>query len=141
MKVKHKKTSLQNDSSDANLVNPSDWNDDHKVVEDLGALTIASDGSLVIDWAMGDFRTLVMSRNVTSVTFANAPPTNEARSLVIRIVQDATGGRTFALPVVMKAMGSTDTAIQSPANAYTILTLLTFDQGARVEYAMCAGGA
>ena len=34
-----------------------------------------------------------------------------------------------------------DTAVQSAANAWTLLTLTTFDQGTRWEYTMRAGGA
>lgn len=139
MKIKHAKTSSQPDSTNPNLVNASDWNADHKVVEDLNALTIAA-GVVNIDCAGSDFRTLLLTASVTSITFSNLPGAGEGRSIVVRILQDSTGGRTIALPASFKPMGSSDLAIQSGANAYTLLTLLTFDQGARWEYAMCAGG-
>jgi hypothetical protein len=41
-----------------------------------------------------------------------------------------------ALPASFKVTGGSDTAVQSAANAYTLLTLTTFDQGTRWEYAM-----
>jgi len=139
MKIKHAKTSSQPDSTNPNLVNASDWNADHKVVEDLNALTIAA-GVVNIDCAGPDFRTLLMTAPVTSITFSNLPAAGEGRSIVIRILQDATGGRTMTLPASFKPMGASDLVIQAGANAYTLLTLMTFDQGVRWEYAMCAGG-
>jgi hypothetical protein len=140
MKIKHAKQSLQPDSSNPNLVNASDWNADHVVVEDVMPLAIVS-GVVTIDCKAGDFRTLAMTANVTSILFTNLPAANEGRSIVIRIQQDSTGARTMALPSSFKPMGASDIAIQSAASAITILTLLTFDQGARWEFGMCAGAA
>lgn len=140
MKINHKKVSTQPDDSNPDLVQASDWNDDHDVVEDLSALAIAS-GVVDIDCKGGDFRTLLLTANVTEITFSNLPGTGEGRAIAIRIKQDATGGRTVALPSSFKKMGSSDTAVQSAANAITILSIMTFDQGTRWEYSMCAGAA
>ena len=99
------------------------------------ALSISA-GVVNIDCALGDFFTLSLTANVTSITFSNLPAAGKGASIAVRIRQDATGSRTVALPASFKVTGGSDTAVQSAANAYTLLTLTTFDQGTRWEYAM-----
>lgn len=99
------------------------------------ALSIAS-GVVNIDLALGDYFTLNLTANVTSITFSNLPASGNAKSIALRIKQDATGGRTVALPASFKATGGSDTSPASAANAYSLLTATTFDQGTRWEYAM-----
>jgi hypothetical protein len=96
-------------------------------------LTISS-GVVNIDCSLGDFFTLALTANVTSMTFTNLPASGKAVSVAIRAQQDGTGGRTVALPTAFKATTGSDTAVQSAANARTLVTLTTFDQGARWEY-------
>lgn len=141
MRVVHEFESDKDDNPDRpDLIQPSHWNAPHVVVEDAAALAIVS-GVVNIDCRAGDFRTLLLDANVTAITFSNLPGTGEGRSLAIRIKQDATGGRTVALPSSFKKLGNSDSAVQSAANAITVLTLMTFDQGTRWEYSMCAGAA
>lgn len=97
---------------------------------------LATSGSVNIDCSLGDFFTLGLTGNVTALTFTNLPTTGRAVSLAIRIRQDATGGRTLALPASFRATTGSDTAVQSAANAWTLVTLTTFDQGTRWEYTM-----
>lgn len=99
------------------------------------SLSIAS-GVVNIDCDLGDYFTLSLTANVTSITFSNLPDSGKGAAIAVRIRQDATGSRTVALPSSFKATGGSDTAVQSAANAYTLLTLTTFDQGTRWEYAM-----
>lgn len=99
------------------------------------ALTISA-GVVNIDCALGDFFTLSLTANVTSITFTNLPASGRGASLAIRLQQDGTGSRTVALPASFKATTGSDTAVQSAANARTLLTLTTFDQGTRWEYTM-----
>ena len=99
------------------------------------ALTISS-GVVNIDCNAGDFFTLALTANVTSITFTNLPASGRAVSLAVRLRQDGTGGRTVALPAAFRATTGSDTAVQSAANAWTLLTITTFDQGTRWEYTM-----
>lgn len=98
-------------------------------------LTI-SGGTVNIDCALGDFFTLTLTANVTALTFSNLPAAGRGASLALRIRQDATGGRTLSLPASFRATTGTDTVVQSAANAFTLLTITTFDQGTRWEYTM-----
>lgn len=102
---------------------------------DVTALSIAS-GVCNLDCALGDYFTLSLTENVTSFTFSNLPAAGKAATKTIRIRQDATGGRTFAKPGSFKAVGGSDTDVQAAANAYTLLTLTSYDQGTRWEYVM-----
>lgn len=99
------------------------------------ALSIAS-GVVNIDLSLGKFFTLLLTANVTSITFSNLPASGKPGEFAVRIRQDGTGGWTVALPSSFKPTGGSDTSVASAANAYTLLTALTFDQGTRFEYAM-----
>jgi hypothetical protein len=104
------------------------------------ALSIAT-GVVDIDCSLGDYFTLSLTANVTSITFSNLPGSGKGAAIAVRIRQDGTGSRTVALPSSFKAISGSDTAVQSAANAYTILMLTTLDNGTRWEYSMKAGTA
>lgn len=104
------------------------------------ALSIAS-GVVNVDCALGDYFTLSLTANVTSLTFSNLPASGVGRSISVRMRQDATGSRTFALPASLKAITGSDIAVQSAANAYTVLMMTTFDAGTRWEYSMKGAAA
>ena len=101
------------------------------------ALTISS-GVVNIDLAGGANRdfTLSLTANVTSITFSSLPASGYVGELEIQIKQDATGSRTLALPSSFKPLGGSDTAIASAANAVTVLSAKTWDQGTTWRYAM-----
>lgn len=96
-------------------------------------------GTAALDLAAGDYFTLPLTANAT-LTIANLPVDPEGRTVLIRVKQDAMGGRTLTLPASFKPMDGSDTAVQSAANAVTVLVAMTFDKGVRWEYAMRAGG-
>lgn len=107
------------------------------------AVTVLSivSGVVDVDVSAGDYFTLSLTANVTSLTFSNLPASGHGVTLMFRIRQDATGSRSFALPSSFKAITGSDTSVQSAANAYTILAITSFDQGTRWEYSMKAGAA
>ena len=98
-----------------------------------------SSGAVAIDCSLGNYFTLSLTANVTSITFSNVPATGYAQSIMIRMQQDTTGSRTVALPSSFDAIDGSDTAVQSTASAYTVIAATTFDQGTRWEYSMKAG--
>lgn len=99
------------------------------------ALAISA-GVVNIDCALGDYFTLFLTANVTGITFSNLPASGSGRALCVAITQDATGGRTVTLPVTFKAIGNSDTAVQSAANAKTRLIISTLDGGTTWPYSM-----
>ena len=101
----------------------------------ITALTNSS-GTVNGDLSKGDYFTLTLAANVTSLTFSNLPPAGVARTIDITITQDATGGRTFALPSSFHAIGASDTAVQAAANAKTKIIATTLDAGTTWAYSM-----
>jgi hypothetical protein len=93
-------------------------------------------GTVTLDCSLGTDFTLLLAANVTTLTFTNLTGTGFTNEIEIEIKQDATGGRTFALPASFRALGGSDTAIASGANAVTVLSAKTFDNGATWRYAM-----
>lgn len=104
------------------------------------ALSIAS-GVVNIDLSLGDYFTLALTANVTSITFSNLPASGRARTIGVSLVQDGTGSRTVALPSSFKPTAGSMTAPASAANARTLLMAATYDQGTRWEYTMRSAGA
>jgi len=106
----------------------------------VNALSISS-GVVTIDCSLGNYFTLVLTTNVTSIVFTNLPLTGFAQSLWVRLKQDATGSRTIAFPASFKATTGSALLPGTAPDAYTILSLTTVDQGARWEYTMLGADA
>lgn len=107
------------------------------LTEAVSALTISS-GAITLDIA-GKSRasfTVSLTANVTTVNLSNLAGAGLVTEFDLEIKQDGTGGRTFALPAAFKALGGSDTAIASAANAVTVLSAKTFDNGTSWRYAM-----
>lgn len=103
----------------------------------VSALTNTA-GVVNIDLAGGANKTftITLTANVTSITFSNLPASGYVGEIEVEIKQDSTGGRTLALPSSFKALGGSDTSIASAANAVTVISAKTFDQGTTWRYAM-----
>ena len=97
-----------------------------------------SAGTVNVDLSKGDYFTLAMDANVTSLTFSNLPPAGTARTIDITVQQDATGARTLALPASFHTIGFGITAITSSANAKTKIIATTLDGGTTWAYCMGA---
>lgn len=79
---------------------------------------------------------ITIGANVTTLAFSNLPGAGKYAEYELHIKQDGTGSRTFAIPASHKALGGSDTAIASAANAVTVLTASTVDNGTTWRYAM-----
>lgn len=98
---------------------------------------VLSSGVATVDCGHGLHRnhTLTLTGNAT-LALSNLAPTGYATEGEIRIVQDATGGRTLVFPASFKPLGGSDTAVKSAAGGVTILSYKTFNGGMTFEYAM-----
>src|SRR5690606_38149103 len=66
----------------------------------------SSSGTVTLDYALGDYFTLALSENVTTLAFSNLPGSGKGATLMLHITQDATA-RTVAWPASFKwAAGS-----------------------------------
>lgn len=80
-----------------------------------------------------------LTGNVT-LAVSNLAPAGYATDGEVRIVQDATGGRTVAFPANWKPIGGSDTAVNGAANSVTWLSFVSYD-GVNFSYAMQERGA
>lgn len=103
--------------------------------EPVVALSIAS-GVVNIDCSLGKNFTLLLNANVTSITFSNLNGAGYATEFELELKQDASGGKTVALPAALKPLGGSDTTVASAGNAVTVLSAKTFDNGTTWRYAM-----
>ena len=101
----------------------------------VSALTNSA-GTVTVDCSLGKSFTLPLAANVTTLTLTNLAGAGYATEIEIEIKQNGTGGFTFALPASFKALGGSDTAIAAGANAVTVLSAKTFDNGTTWRYAM-----
>lgn len=93
----------------------------------VSALTISS-GVVNIDCALGDYFTLTLNANVTSITFSNLPASGHGASLMVFITQDSTP-RTVAWPASFKWAGGSAGAVSTGSGAKDVLAISTFDAG------------
>lgn len=97
-----------------------------------------SSGTVTLDFAGRSkyVGAITLGANVSTLAFSNLPGAGNYAEYELHITQDATGSRTFAIPTSHKALGGSDTSIASAANAVTVLTASTVDNGTTWRYAM-----
>jgi len=91
------------------------------------ALSIVS-GVVNIDCSLGDYFTLTMTANVTSLTFSNLPGADKGASKWIDITQGS-GPYTFAYPASFKWVGGVPVPISTTNGALDSLAIVTLDNG------------
>lgn len=93
----------------------------------VSALTISA-GVVNIDCSLGDYFTLALNANVTSITFSNTPGSGKGASKMIRITQDSTA-RTVAWPASFKWEGGSPGSVSTGSGVIDLLAISTFDNG------------
>ena len=96
-----------------------------------------SSGTVTLDFA-GKSRyvgTVALSANAT-LAFANLPGAGKYAEYELDVAQDDTGGWTLTIPASHKPIGASDTAIASAANAVTVLTGQSKNNGTTWRYTM-----
>lgn len=118
----------------------SKWTTKRATVKDVGAgsdtsyvrkrtLSIVSNVA-TMDLSSGSTFDLSLTANVTTFTTSNVQSdTGFASFFTLRIVQDATGGRTFANPASWKFVGGAAYVVSAAANAVDIIQGVSYDQG------------
>jgi len=88
----------------------------------------SSSGVVNIDCSLGDYFTITLTENVTSITFSNLPASGHGASKMVRITQDSTA-RTVAWPASFKWAGGSAGAVSTASGAVDVLAISTFDNG------------
>lgn len=95
-----------------------------------------SAGTVAVDCASARNFTLLLDANVTTLNLTNLDGAGSVTEIEIEFKQNGTGGFTVALPASFKALGGSDIAVALGANAVTVLSAKTFDNGTTWRYAM-----
>jgi hypothetical protein len=93
---------------------------------DVTALS-SSSGVVDVDYSDGDYFTLTLTENVTSITFSNLPGSGKGATLALRITQDSTP-RTVAWPASFDWSGAAP-SVSTGAGDVDLLIITTFDNG------------
>lgn len=105
----------------------------------VNALTNSA-GVVNIDCSLGDYFTLALGANVTSITFSNLPASGKAASLMVRVTQDPSTARTVAWPASFRWEG-TAPAVSTTLSAVDLLAITSFDQGTKWDGTLSKGRA
>lgn len=101
------------------------------------ALTISS-GVVNIDCSLGNYFTLALTANVTSITFSNLPGSGKGASLMVRITQDSTA-RTVAWPASFRWDANGAQVVSTTSGAIDVLAITTFDNGTKWDATLNKG--
>lgn len=109
---------------------------DNLYLDTITAAAVTS-GTVTLNCNGGRVRnfTIALTANAT-LAVSNLAGSGRVTEFECQITQDATGSRTLALPSTFRALGGSDTSISAAANAVTILSAKTFDNGTTWRYAM-----
>lgn len=119
--------------------NGSAWVDTSGGGADANTVSVltTSSGVVNIDLSLGDYFTLALSANVTSVTFSNLPGSGKGASKFVRITQDSTP-RTLAWPASFRWEGSAP-SVSTGSGAVDVLAISTFDNGTKWDATLSKG--
>lgn len=97
---------------------------------DRSAVTVlnSSSGVVNIDCSIGDYFTLSLSEDITSITFSNLPGAGKGATLMLRITQDTTA-RTVAWPASFRWAAGIAGSVSTGSGAVDMLAITTFDNG------------
>ncbi len=93
------------------------------------ATSLNSAATTNLNCALGNVFAITMIANITSLTFSNVPASGKAYAIVLKVIQDATGTRSFTFPASVKWPGNVAPTLTSTANKYDVLVLFTLDGG------------
>lgn len=92
------------------------------------ALT-SSAGVLNIDCSLGDYFTITLTENVTSITFSNLPSAGYGQTIMLWITQHASSAKTMTFPSSFDWEGGTVGVISTTLSARDTLALSTLNAG------------
>lgn len=98
--------------------------------ETVAALSSAS-GVVNIDCDAGDYFQLVLTEDVTSITFTNLPGPGQAATKWIEIVQDSAVAYSVTFPAEFTFTDGSDTEVTSTLDGVSSLGITTLNEGVR----------
>ncbi len=87
--------------------------------------------TITVDCNKGQVHKVTLNQNVTSVVFSNVnPDTSQTTTVILKVSQDITGGRTITFPATIRWGGGTVPTITATANRHDRLVFISDDGGA-----------
>jgi len=105
-----------------------EWQPESSAGRSASSVVASSAGVVNLDYSLGDYFTLALSEDVTSITFSNLPGSGKGATLMLRVTQDASP-REVAWPASFKWVGGTAGEVSTDAGAIDVLAITTFDNG------------
>ena len=97
--------------------------------ENTNVAPIAS-GTLVIDLSLGSTHTVLLTENVSDISFINVNQlAGKTITCTLKITQDGTGSRTFGWPATINWPNGTVPTIALAANSYNRVVFITDNAG------------
>lgn len=90
---------------------------------------VVAGGALVLDLAQGNVFEVVLTADVTAMSFANPPAAGRAGVVSLILRQDASGGRTLAWPAGVRWPGGVAPVVSAAAQALDLYGFVTRDGG------------
>lgn len=87
----------------------------------------SSSGTLTLDYDDGDYFTVALNENITTLTISNMPGSGTGVTLALKITQDSTP-RTFSWPASFKWSGGAP-SISTGSGDVDLLVVTSFDNG------------
>lgn len=100
----------------------------------------SSAGVLNLDLSLGNYFTITLTENITSITFSNLPGSGKGASIMIRITQDSTP-RTVAWPASFKWEGGAAGSVSSGSGVIDLLAISTLSNGTAWDATLSKGRA
>jgi len=92
------------------------------------ALASAS-GVLTIDCSLGDYFTVTLTENITSIVFTNKAGAGYGMTKMLKITQHASAAKTVAWPASFKWAGGSAGVMSATLSAYDRLAITSDDNG------------
>ena len=89
----------------------------------------SSSGTLTLNASLGDYFTVTLTENVTTLAFSNLPGAGLGTTLMLQITQHASSPKTFAWPASFKWAGASAGTVSATNSAVDVLAITTFDNG------------
>lgn len=97
----------------------------------------SSGGVLNLNLTLGNYFTVALTENVTSITFSNLPGSGFGTTVMVRITQGL-GSYTVAWPASFRWEGAAPT-VSTANGAVDVLAILTFDNGTKWDAILSEG--
>ena len=95
------------------------------VVTDVSSVA----GVLTIDCSLGDYFTVTLTENITSIVFTNTAGSGYGMTKMLKITQHASAAKTVAWPAAFKWAGGSTGVISTALSAVDRLAITSDDDG------------